>query len=221
MSGNLGLDVDDARSSADLIGRASQGDSAARDELLSLHREQLLRMVTLRLDARLLQRVDASDVIQEATIEAARRLPDYLADPSMDFYLWLRWITRERLIDLHREHLETQKRDAARERSIDGEHSDRSAAALANVLVGDLTSPSNALEREQNRAAVRQAIDQLPPTDREILLLRHFEQLSTSQAAEVLGLSKSGTGKRHVLALKKLKTILQQQSPSDASKIHG
>ena len=219
MTQDLGLETD-ADNCAELLKRAADGDASARGQLLLQHRAKLERMVAIRMDARLAQRIDASDVVQEATIEADRRLSEYLANPSMDFYLWLRWLTRERLIDLHREHLDTQKRDARREQSVQIDN-DRSAAALANVLVGELTSPSNALEREQNRTIVRAAISQLAPIDREILVLRHFEQMSTSQAAEVLNLSKSGAGKRHVMALRKLKGILEDTMPADASRIRG
>lgn len=196
---------------SEIIVRAAGGDSAAREELLEMHRDQLTRMVATRIDKRLAQRVDASDVVQEATIEAARRLPEYLADPSMDFYLWLRWIARDQLIDMHRQHLESQKRDAGREVSIDAIHADHSAAALAGVLAGDLTSPSGAMQKTQEQAAVREAIQQLDPADREILVLRHYEQLSTRQAAEVIGMSKSGAGKRHVTALRKLKEVLNSK----------
>ncbi len=216
MSKNLGFNDGDSHG---LVALAADGNVDARDQLLLMHRERLERMVTIRMDARLAQRVDAADIVQEATIEAAKRLPEYLAKPSMDFYLWLRWLTRERMIDLHREHLQSQKRDASREQSL-GHCDDRSAAALATVLVGELTSPSNALERDQNRAIVRDAISQLTPIDREILILRHFEQMSTSQAASVLNLSKSGAGKRHVLALRRLKTILEDKMPNDVSRIH-
>lgn len=218
MPQNLGLSKD-AKCNA-LLERAAHGDASARDELLQMHRQRLHRMVDMRMNQGLTQRIDASDVVQEATIEAARRLPEYLANPSMDFYLWLRWITRERLIEIHREHLDVQKRDVRREQSF-VVADERSAVMLANVLVGELTSPSNALEREQNRAIVRDAIAELDSIDREILVLRHFEQLSTSQAAKVLNLSKSGAGKRHVLALKRLKKILEEKLPSHVSRIQG
>ena len=198
---------------SEFLSRAQQGDLEAPDSLLQLYRERLLRMVRFRIDNRLSQRIDASDVVQEATMEAAKRLPNYLEDPSMDFYVWLRWITRDRLIDLHRQQLGTQKRGDGRDLSIDESCAEQSAVALADMLVSQLSSPSNAMERKQNHEAVRQAIQTLNSTDREILELRHFEQLSTRQAAEVLGLSKSGASKRYVLALKNLKVLLRTVLP--------
>lgn len=199
----------------ELIASVLRGDATARCELLDLYRDRLRRLVALRLDARLAQRVDASDIVQDVTLAASERLDDYLSNPTMDFYVWLRWMTRDRMIDVHREHLGTLKRDASREISVDSGH-DRSTTGLAEALAGELTSPSNAVERDQNRQAVRDAISQLDVDDREILLLRHFEQLSTSQSAAVLGMSKSGAAKRHVHALRRLQSILNKTLPDYA-----
>lgn len=208
---NIGLEEDSL--CAALLEQVKIGDDQARDTLLELYRERLRRMVASRMDRRLRSRVDASDIVQDATMEAADRLPDYLADPKMDFYVWLRWITRDRLIDIHREHLGTLKRHAGRDASLDAPCGDQSTGALADALLADLTSPSNVAEREQNREIVRQAITELDETDREILLLRHFEHLTTNQAAAVLGLSRSGASKRHVLALRQLRTMLKDRLP--------
>ncbi len=203
-----------ARSSAELLQLAAHGDEAAREELLEKHRERLTRMVASQMDVRLARRIDASDVVQEATIEAARRLPEFMERPSVDFYVWLRWIARERLIDMRREHLGTQKRDARRElHRVSGE--EHSAVELAKILVSDLTSPSGNVQRNQQRQAVRDALDRLDSKDHEILVLRHYEQLSLSQVAEVLGMSKSGVGRRHISALRQLKAALNPSFTSD------
>jgi RNA polymerase sigma-70 factor, ECF subfamily len=195
-----------------LIERASRGDQSAWERLLARDRDRLRRMVALRLDRRLQGRVDPSDVIQEACIDAARRLAEYRKGPAMPFFLWLRLLTAQRLMDEHRRHLGVQGRDAGREVTLHhGAMPETTSAALAAHLLGRLTSPSQAAMRAERRIRLQQALNSMDPIDREILALRHYEQLSNGEAAVVLGLDKSATSKRYARALVRLKEILTAQ----------
>ena len=195
--------------SVDLIERARAGDRAALNAILTRHRERLRRMVEIRLDTRLQARLDASDVIQDAFVEVAERLEEYLRDPKLPLFLWLRLVVGERLIRLHRHHLGTQMRDANREVSLyRGALPAASSAALAAQLLGRHTSPTQAVLRAERILRVQEALNTLEPMDREILSLRHFEELTASEAAQVLGIEEAAAAKRYFRALKRLKEIL-------------
>jgi RNA polymerase sigma-70 factor (ECF subfamily) len=192
-----------------LIGRAAQGDQRAWSDILERHRARLRRMIALRLDRRLQGRVDPSDVLQEACLDAARRLPEYLRDPAMPFYLWLRFLAAQRLQEQHRRHLGAAARDAGREVSLHrGPLPGATTAALADHLLGRQTSPSQAAVRAERRVRLQEALNSLEPVDREVLALRHFEELSNGEVAQVLGLDKSAASKRYARALVRLKDIL-------------
>jgi RNA polymerase sigma-70 factor (ECF subfamily) len=192
----------------ELLARASGGDSAARGQLLALHRQRLCKMVALRLDRRLAARVDPSDVVQEALLEAARKLPDYLRQRPVPFYPWLRRLAWEHLIKLHQRHLNTRKRSAAREEKRILALPDESALALAQRLVAPGTSPSNRLVQEELRARVRAALARLPEGDREVLAMRYLEQLSMNEIAAVLGINEGAVKMRHTRALRRLSGLL-------------
>jgi RNA polymerase sigma-70 factor (ECF subfamily) len=192
-----------------LVRQAAEGDDQAWSELLSRHRERLKGMVEVRMDRRLRGRIDPSDIIQEACFAAAQRLRDYAANPSMPFYLWLRWITGQRLVDQHRRHLGAKGRDAGRELALyHGAFPEATTADLAAHLLGRLSSPSQAAIRIEQTIRLQEALNALDPIDREILALRHFEQLTNGEAAEVLGLDKSAASKRYARALVRIKDIL-------------
>jgi RNA polymerase sigma-70 factor (ECF subfamily) len=191
-----------------LLTQARAGDGHALNELFRRHRDRLKRMVRLRLDPRMQQRVDESDVVQEALVDVASRLPEYLAQPKLPFYLWLRLVTSERLLKLHRTHLGTQMRAAQRERTIDGPWPAASSLALAAQLLGNLTAPSQAAQRAERQRQVQMALEQLDPADREVLALRHFEELSRSETAQVLGISEAAAAKRYLRALQRLRKVL-------------
>jgi RNA polymerase sigma-70 factor (ECF subfamily) len=192
-----------------LLRRASQGDRPGWGALLQRHRARLRRMVTLRLDQRLQGRIDASDVIQEAYLEASTRLEDYLRRPTMPFFLWLRFLTQQKLLELHRHHLGAQMRDAGREVSLyRGSLPEASSAALAAQLLGQDTRPSEAAVRAERKIRLQEALNTLDPMDREVLALRHFEQLSTAEVAQVLGVTPAAASKRYLRALRRLKEIL-------------
>ncbi len=194
-----------------LLQRAAGGDEQAAHELLACHRDRLKRMVHLRLSRRLQGRVDDSDVLQEAFLEVARRLPDYAADPKLPFYLWLRHMTGLKLAEIHRRHLGTQLRDADREVTLHrGALPEADSVSLAAHLLGQLTTPSQAAIKAETRLMVQEALNSMDPVDREVLALKHFEQLSTSEMAQVLGMSKAGAGSRYLRAIKRLRAILTQ-----------
>ncbi len=196
-----------------MIDRARAGDPAAWNDVFARHRERLRRMVQMRLDYRLHGRIDASDVIQDAYLEASRRMDNYLREPGMPVFLWLRFLVGERLIILHRHHLGAQIRDARREVSIYRDAlPEASSAALAAQLLGKNTSPSEIVIRAERLLRLQEAINGLDPIDREVLSLRHFEQLSRTETAQVLGIEEPAASKRYFRALKRLKVLLTDMS---------
>jgi RNA polymerase sigma-70 factor (ECF subfamily) len=185
-------------------------DERALIELFLQYRSRLRRMIRLRLDRRLQGRVDPSDVLQEAHLDVARRAKEYLADPDrMPTFLWLRFITGERLVDTHRKHLGAQMRDAGMEVSLHrGGLPQATSVSLAELLLGRLTSPTRAARRAEMQVRVQDVLNAMDPIDREILTLRHFEELSNGETAQVLGLSKSAASNRYMRALVRLKETL-------------
>jgi RNA polymerase sigma-70 factor (ECF subfamily) len=192
-----------------LLQRAAQGDQQGWEALLERHRARLRRMVALRLDRHLQGRIDASDVIQEAYQEAWSRLPEYLRQPPAAFFLWLRYLTAQKLLELHRHHLGTQMRDAGREVSLyRGTLPEASSAALAAQLLGREPRPSEAAVRAEMKIRLQEALNSMDALDREVLALRHFEHLSNAETAQVLGLERSAASKRYLRALRRLKDVL-------------
>jgi RNA polymerase sigma-70 factor (ECF subfamily) len=192
-----------------LLERARAGDQDALNALFARHRERLRRMVEMRLDWRLQARIDASDVIQEAHLEVTTRLGEYLRAPRLPFFLWLRLVVGERLTKLHRQHLGAQMRAAGREVSLYREAlPEASSAALAAQLLGKHTSPTQAAVRAERMLRLQEALNTLDPVDREVLSLRHFEELTRAETARVLGIEEPAAAKRYLRALKRLKEIL-------------
>ena len=192
-----------------LLARATSGDERALAELFSNYRDRMKRMVKLRLDRRLSGRIDPSDVVQEAFLEASKRLPEYARKRDMPLLLWLRLVTGQKLTDLHRVHLGAKMRDAALEVSLyRGALPEASSVMLAGQLLGQLTSASRVAIRAEVRLQVQAALNSLEPLDREVLALRHFEQLNNEQTALALGIKKSAASNRYVRSLARLKEIL-------------
>jgi RNA polymerase sigma-70 factor (ECF subfamily) len=192
-----------------LLQRARAGDRQALDELFARHRERLRRMVDMRLDWGLRSRLDASDVVQDAYLEVAGRLEEYLRNPTLPLFLWLRLVVGERLTTLHRQHLGTRMRDTRREVSLySAALPEASSAALAARLLGKHTSPTQAAVRAERLLRLQEALNSLDPIDREVLSLRHFEQLSRAETARVLAIEESAAAKRYIRALKRLKQTL-------------
>lgn len=181
--------------------RLRAGDDAALAQLFERHRERLLRMVQFRLDPRLVGRLDAEDVVQEAFLDAGKRIAAFRADDK-PFLVWIRLMTQQTMVDLHRRHLGAKMRSAGREVAA------KQSGTLSGLFVGHFTSPSQAVMREEMRVRVEQALDSMDEIDREVLLLRHFEELSNKEAAAVLGIQENAASNRYVRALVRLKGIL-------------
>ena len=200
---------DDSTDTVGLIERLRAGDREAHNEVFTRHRGRLRRMVEMRMDWRLQARLDASDVIQEAFLEAAVRMTDYLRKSALPLFLWLRLIVGERLTRLRRQHLGVKMRDAGREVSLYREPLPAACSmALAAQLLGKQSSPTLAAVRAERMLRVQEALNTLDPIDREVLLRRHFEELTRGETAKVLGIEEGAAAKRYVRALKRLREIL-------------
>lgn len=178
-------------------------------EVMLRHRDKLRRMVELRIHPRLQGRVDASDVIQETFIEASRVLNSGQQNQDIPVYLWLRRLANQKLIQAHRQHLDAGQRDARREQGQMAQ-AHASSISIARNLMGNFTSPSLQAIRQERENALQQGLEQLQPLDREVLALRHFEQLSGPESAEILGISHDAVKKRYIRALEKLQRIMAQ-----------
>jgi RNA polymerase sigma-70 factor (ECF subfamily) len=189
---------------AELLRELERGDVEVWERLLRENRPRLVRMIAVRMDRRLKGRLDASDVIQDAYAEAHTRLPDYLKNPSMPLSLWLRFLVGQRLLIAARQHLVTAARDAGREQRWP----DSTADGLAEHLMDCATGPDEKAARQELFHYLRESIAAMDPTDREVLTLRHFEQLTNAEVATVLGIETAAASKRYVRALDRLHAIL-------------
>jgi RNA polymerase sigma-70 factor, ECF subfamily len=197
--------------------RLRDGDAQALAELFSLERERLWRIIQFRMAEPLRGRLTPDDVLQEAFLAASQRLKYYADSPATSPLIWLRMIVNQTLIDLHRHHLGVQGRDAAREVSLDAvPGTQATSVSVAIQLVGAFTSPTKAAARADLLSVVQGAIEQMDPIDREVLALRHFEELSNSEVAEALGIEQKAASIRYVRALRRLKEILAQMPGFDA-----
>jgi RNA polymerase sigma-70 factor (ECF subfamily) len=196
----------------ELLRRAAGGDLSARGALWQRHRPRLRRMVALRLDPRLAARVDPSDVVQETLAQADRRLDDYLRERPLPFYPWLRQLAGDRLADAHRRHVRAARRSVTREQGVLPPLADASALELAEGLLFQVAAatagPSEAARRHELRDRVRAALAALPERDREVLVLRHLEQLTAREVAAVLGLTEAGVKSRALRAMQRLRALL-------------
>ena len=193
-----------------LLKLAASGDSDALGRLLESHRQRLERIVRVRLDHRVQSRMNASDVIQETCIEAGERLKEYLENPEVPFFVWLRYLAHQRLQQLHRHHLGRQIRDANRERSIEQQDSEDQLGSgiIAAHLVARISSASSILQREELCQRLRELLDRMEPVDREILVLRHFEHLTNAESAQILNLSTTAASNRYIRALERLRAVI-------------
>jgi RNA polymerase sigma-70 factor, ECF subfamily len=197
----------------ELVRRAAGGEEAALVELFSGYRSRLWRMIQLRLDRRLQGRVDPSDVLQDAFVDVAEKLPEYALSSALPFALWLRMVVGERILRIHRHHLGAAMRDVGREISLHrGAFPEASSASLAAQLLGQITSPSLAALKAEMRLMLHRVLDAMDPIDREVIALRHFEELRNDEVAAVLGLTKAGASKRYVRAMLRLKAAIGEAS---------
>jgi RNA polymerase sigma-70 factor (ECF subfamily) len=194
----------------ELCNRILRGDRDALADMFSKYRPRLWRMVNFRLDPRLQGRVDADDVLQDAWIKAVDRISYFLRDASHSPFIWFRMIVAQTLIELHRRHLGAEKRSAAREMSIfGGWSSDSTSLSMTFHLLGSVTSPSSAACRTESAKQLETALQGMNEIDREVLALRHFEELSNSETAKVLEMSEQAASLRYVRALARLKKIVE------------
>jgi len=184
------------------------GEQALAETISSYH-DRLLRVIDLRLDPRLSGRVDAGDVLQEVFIEARKRLPRFLRDASVPVFVWLRGVVLDTLVHVHRRHLGAKMRDAGREVSLHGGTGPQATSlSLAGFLIGNLTSPSRAAVRQELAARIEVTLDAMDEIDREVLILRHFEQLSNDEVARVVGVKKAAASRRYMRALGRFRDVL-------------
>jgi RNA polymerase sigma-70 factor (ECF subfamily) len=201
--------ADNSNETERLLRSVADGDQESWGTLLTRHEERLRRMVAYRMDRRLQGRIDPQDVIQDAYLEASEHRAELMRQPARPFFLWLRGIVGNKLLELHRYHLSTQMRAAGREVSLyRGNMPEASSAALAAQLLGHATRPSEAAIRAEVKIQLQEALNSMDPLDREVLVLRHFEQLSPAETAQVLGIKEKAAGMRYLRALKRLKDIL-------------
>jgi RNA polymerase sigma-70 factor (ECF subfamily) len=207
----------------ELVRRAAQGEEDALGELFSCYRDRLRRMIRTRLDRRLQGRVDPSDVLQDAYIEMAEKLPEYAGRAVMPFFIWLRMVVGERLVRIHRHHLGAAMRDATREISIHGGGiPEASSTSLAAHLLGHITSASRAAMRAEMKLMLEDVLNAMDPIDREVIALRHFEELRNEEVAAVLGLTVFAASKRYVRAMLRLKAAIAEKSGAvDSSQMGG
>lgn len=191
---------------SELLAQAAAGQPQALGELLQSYRDQLLRIVKFRMDPRLRGRLDSDDVVQEAYIEATERFPDYVENQDMPFFLWLRFITVQKLLQMHRRHIGAKSRDAGREISIfAGPHPQATSAVLAAHLLGQHTSPSMAAMKAEATLRVERALNSMNDVDREVLALRRFERLQNHEVARLLDISTTAASNRYIRALERLR----------------
>jgi RNA polymerase sigma-70 factor, ECF subfamily len=191
------------------IARLQTGGDEALADAMTHFVARLQQAVALHLDPRLSQRVDVADVLQQAFLDARKQLPRYLQEPTVPVFVWLRGVVLNTLADFHRRHLGAKMRDARQEVSAQRPVSPQaSSMALATCLAGNLTSPSQAAMREEVIQQVEQALDRMEPIDREVLVLRHLEELSNDETAAVLGVNKATASRRHIRAMTRFREVL-------------
>jgi len=200
----------------ELVRRAGAGDRSAVSRLLDRHRRRLRKMVAVRMDARMVARLDPSDVVQETLVEAVKKLPDYLRDRPLPFYAWLRQLAWNRLVDLHRQHVLAEQRTIAKEVSLATLLSGQSARYLASHLLARENHPGSRIVRQELIDRMREAIGRLPDSHREVLILRHLEDLSVAEVAAILKTTKAAVTSRHFRALVGLREIMDRESEGSA-----
>jgi RNA polymerase sigma-70 factor (ECF subfamily) len=203
----------DSSQTQELLTRATAGDPEAVNALLDRYRDALRRMLGLRMDPALQRRVDASDVVQDVLVEANRRLAEYLAAPKLPFHLWLRQIARDRLIDAHRRHRLAARRSLDREQPNEAPAtSDHSALDLIGLITDREATPAAAATLRELEVRFQAALATMDDTDREVILMRHFEQLTNQEVAAALELSEPAAGMRYLRAMRRLRALLEEKS---------
>ncbi len=200
----------------ELLKQAEGGDVSAVNQLMDRHRNSLRQLVRLRLDQKLQRRIDVSDVVQDVLVEANRRLQTYIANPVMPFHLWLRQIARDRMIDAHRRHRVSARRSLDREQNLAAPQGYDQSSVQLGAILGDqkLTPAAEALQKEM-AGRIERAITKLDDKDCEIIVMRHYEHLSNQEIAAALDLTEPAASMRYLRAIRRLKVVLQEDSPAD------
>ncbi|MDG2223760.1 MAG: sigma-70 family RNA polymerase sigma factor [Rubripirellula sp.] len=209
----------------EIVERMRGGDPQALADVFSHFRQQLERIVRFRLDYRLAARVSDSDVMQETFIAAAKRLDHFSNHPEMPPFLWLRLIVGQQLIDLHRRHFKTEMRDIRKEVSLQQTISPNTSLALAAKLAGPMISMSEIVAQAERIERLETVLNEMDPIDREVIALRHFEELSNLDTAQVLGIKPSASSKRYLRAMTRLGELMKQfhadeDVPEDSKNTH-
>ncbi|MFY9252572.1 MAG: sigma-70 family RNA polymerase sigma factor [Fuerstiella sp.] len=196
----------------ELVRELRSGDESALGKLFCAYRPRLLRMVNFRMDKRLKRRLDVDDILQETWMGIAQRLPHFLKQPeAASCYVWMRLVTAQVMMDIYRRHLGTKARDAGRDFSLDQfQNRQATSESIANFFVARNTSPTQAAARTEATEQIRQVVAEMDPTDQEVLALRHYEELSNSEVAQVLEISTTAASTRYIRALKKLQEVMQR-----------
>lgn len=187
-------------------------------KLFDRYRHRLEKIIEFRLDDRLQRRVDAADVLQETFLELTKRLPEYLANPAVSFFVWMRQKAIQTLIDLHREHFRDKRNVNKELGQAPNWNSNETGLSIHAFLAASLTSPSQHLIRSEEVVKLQGAINSLNELDREVIALRHFEQLTNLQVAEILNLSPTAASNRYIRALSRLSETLTDSSNTGTKK---
>lgn len=198
----------------ELLAALRQQPEEAFADFFQTAKQRLHRIANFRMDYRLRGRVDESDVIQETYVRAAQRLDRYLENPEVPFFVWLRTELNQKLIEIHRQHVLAGKRDVRKEQKINHAHTGQTSIALAAHLVGQMTSASQLLERAEQIETLQKSLEEMNEMDREVIALRHFEELSNVETAEILGIETSAASKRYLRALKRMREIFEKHHQS-------
>lgn len=198
----------EADKTENLLDGAKHGDASAVNRLLDRHRAAVHRMVRMRLDQRIQRRVGVSDVVQDVLLEANRRLQGYLKNPSMAFHLWIRQIAKDRVIDAHRRHRVSAKRSVDREQAFSPIGEGRSSLELGAQLRDPQLTPAARATQQEMARRVEAAMVDLSEQDCEIIVMRHYEQLTNQEIAEALDLSEPAASMRYLRAVRRLRALL-------------
>jgi RNA polymerase sigma-70 factor (ECF subfamily) len=200
----------------ELLAKMRAGSEEALAEVFSHYGERLRRIIRFRIDYRIAPRVSDSDVLQEAYIAAAKRLDHFKRQQEMPAFLWLRLLVGQQLVDLHRQHLQAEMRDVRKEVSL-GQNgpSPHTSMAIAAQLVGRMTAVSEVVARAERIERLEATLNQMDPIDREVIALRHFEELSNVETAKVLGIEPAAASKRYIRAMSRLGDLMAEFNSSE------
>lgn len=207
--------IDDETIALELAVRAAGGDQAAWSELVRLHRPTLLRTAAVLLRRSLGSRLDPEDVVQDALLDAFRRLGDYLLDPPLPLAVWLRQRVRDSVHRAHRFHVEAGKRSPGRE-ACSLNNTAAWSRSPGSGLPGTATTPSGGAARREARDQVTASLTRLKPADREVLHLTVFEGYDLAETALILGTTPDAVRVRRARALSRLAALLPPRSPLDS-----